>query len=289
MLFGHDENVTSDGTFDSRIYQGAGPTCALRSQQIILRDYGIQIPQRQLVDYAEAHGWFGPDGTPGCYVGNLLDICGVGTHRMYDATVSDLVAELKAGHRVIVSVDSNELWAAPGTREYEFYRNIQNPDHALIVSGLKIDPYNPRKIDVVLTDPGSGDAYISYPLEKFHHAWGDGHFFMVATDEPAPYQYNEVTQMMEPSGFLTEYAVRRFPFDNELREPGTGTAYGALFPHADDGPAIDIDSLSVDVELPDDGPDTPGEDNAGYHHDEWESEAYCCEPAVECEDDDFDC
>lgn len=289
MLFGHDENVTADGTFDSRIYQGSGPTCALRSQQIILRDYGIQIPQQQLVDYAEAHGWFGPDGTPGCYVGNLLETCGVGVHRMYDATVADLVAELKAGHRVIVSVDSNELWAAPGTREYEFYRNIQHPDHALIVSGLKIDPFNPRKVDVVLTDPGSGDAYISYPLEKFHHAWGDGHFFMVATDEPAPYQYNEVTQMMEPSGFLTDYAVRRFPFDNEFRELNVAATCGATLPHVADDPAIDMAGLSVEVELPDDGYDHRDEDDTDFRHDEWETEPCDCDPAGVCEDDDFDC
>lgn len=59
-------------------------------------------------------------------------------------SVYDLINELKEGHRVIVGVDAHELWAEPGTEEYEFYRNLTNADHALIVTSVNIDPANPE-------------------------------------------------------------------------------------------------------------------------------------------------
>ena len=46
------------------------------------------------------------------------------------------------------------------------------------------------------------------------HAWQDSDFYMMATDVPAPYQYNELTREMEFSNFATEYTVAEFPFHN---------------------------------------------------------------------------
>ena len=51
-------------TWDQNIFQGTTPSCAVRCQQIIMRDYGIQIPQEDLMDYAAQKGWYNPeDGT----------------------------------------------------------------------------------------------------------------------------------------------------------------------------------------------------------------------------------
>ena len=214
-IYGHDVNHNED-CFDNAVYQGTQPTCAIRCQQIILRDYGIQIPQDELADYAQAQGWFDGDGTRMGDIGNLLETCGVGVHTSTDNGIEGLMEELNAGHRVVVGVDSNELWAEPGSEAWRFFNSIDNPDHAIIVAGMKIDPDNSANNTVILTDPGRGDAFIEYPMEHFNQAWADAHFFMMATDEPAPYQYNVERGCIEPSNFATDYTVAEFPFHNDF-------------------------------------------------------------------------
>lgn len=215
MLLGHDTNHNED-TFDTSIFQGSSPICAIRSQQIIMRDYGIQIPHDELVAYSAEQGWYDENGTCKSSIGNLLSIRGIGVHTSEDNNIYDLVKELQAGHRVIVGVDSYELWSEPSSKEWKFYNSRNNADHALIVAGLRIDSHKPENNSVVLTDPGRGDVYIEYPMEHFVEAWRDANFYMMATNEPAPYQYNEETHMMELSNFATEYTVAQFPFNNEF-------------------------------------------------------------------------
>lgn len=214
LNFGHDANRTPN-PFDANTTQGNQNTCAVRSQELILRDYGIQIPQAELRDYAQEQGWY-DDGTPFEDIGKLLNTCGVDTHVSYDNNVYDLINELQQGHRVIVAVDANELWAEPGSLKWHFYQMFQDPNHALIVAGVKVDIEDPSKSTVILTDPGRGDAYIEYSMDHFAKSWQDANCYMCATNEPAPYQYNEETQMMELSNFATDYTIAEFPFHNEF-------------------------------------------------------------------------
>lgn len=215
MIIGHDKSA-SNVTFDLYTFQGYEPTCAIRSQQIILRDFGIQIPQDELTEYSERKGWYTNTGTKVSAIGNLLDTCGVSVHCSECNDVNDLIAELKLGHRVIVGVDARELYSEPGSKQWEFFHNLESPDHALIVAGIKIDPDSPDNNSVILTDPGKGDTYIEYPLDHFVGAWGDSHFYMMATDEAAPYQYNEETKCMEYSNFATTFEIQDFPFHNDF-------------------------------------------------------------------------
>ena len=81
----------------------------------------------------------------------------------------------------------------------------QGGNHALIVAGLEVDPKHPENVNVILTDPGSGDLRITYKWSKFHNAWDDSKCTMISTTQPAPYQYNAETCQMEPSGFATDF------------------------------------------------------------------------------------
>lgn len=226
LTFGQDSNRTED-THDSLIDQGHQNTCAVRSQEIIMRDYGIQIPQNELRNYAQEHGWY-DDGTPINAIGNLLNTCGISTHVDYENNVYDLINELQQGHRVIVAVDADELWAKQGSKEWDFYNKLDNPNHALIVAGIKVDTEKPENSTVILTDPGKGDAYIEYNMGHFAQAWQDSNFYMMSTDEPAPYQYNETTHQMEFSNFATDYTVAEFPFHNEFSDIYDMTAINAV-------------------------------------------------------------
>lgn len=201
---------------DENLFQGNQPTCAIRSQEIVLRDFGIQIPQEELIKYASEQGWY-DGGTPMECVGNLLDTCNVSTHRVEGASIYDLINELNAGHRVIVGVDAHEIWEDQGPIGNWLAKHIKDPNHALIVTSLNVDLEDPSKTTVLLTDPGSGEI-IECPYDKYAHAWKDANCFMVATDEAAPYQYNPDTHQMEYSNFATEYSLCEFPFSNEFAD-----------------------------------------------------------------------
>lgn len=221
--YGYEPNH-SESTFDLNIYQGNQPSCAIRSQEIILRDYGISIPQEELIKFATENGWYSPDpengGTPRDATGNILDAMGVETKRYDNANIYDIISELRAGHRVIVSVDANELWIK---NEPSIYRRIfgevsnkiedklddlagiQGANHALIVAGVNVNPKDPSDMKVVLIDSGSGDVCIEYKFSAFQKAWDDSHCHMVTTTQAAPFQYNYMTHQMEPSNFQSDF------------------------------------------------------------------------------------
>lgn len=239
--YGYEPNH-EDSTFDWNIYQGNQPTCAIRSQEIIMRDYGVAIPQEELIAFAQNNGWYDPDpengGTPRDATGNLLDAVGIETKRYDDASIFDIISELRAGHRVIVSVDANELWVKNEPKLYkrifgelsnrlndklDNLNGVQGANHALIVAGVNVNPVNPSDMRVVLIDSGSGDVCIEYSFKDFKKAWDDSHCHMVTTTEPAPYQYNYHTHQMEPSNFSTDFipATVSLPdgLDNEFHLP----------------------------------------------------------------------
>ncbi len=214
-IFGED-GFGSEGGLNPVIYQGNEGVCAIRSQQIILRDYGIDVSLDELKQYAITNGWYDPSpegGTPMWAIGNLLLSCNVSCEQSVDNTVYDLINQLAQGHRVIVGVDANELWAdrnhdvIAGAKEWfkDFFVG-ETPNHALVVAGVDVNPDNPDDVKVILTDPGTGDLRIEYELDDFMDAWKDSQCFMVSTDTPAPLQYDPETGNEVPSNFaIAEY------------------------------------------------------------------------------------
>ncbi|MBL8254379.1 MAG: zf-HC2 domain-containing protein [Candidatus Competibacter sp.] len=187
-------------------------TCAIRCQELILRDFGVSVPEDALRREAATYGWYEPGGgTSPDNVGNLLELHGVPVHRYENATIFNLTSELAQGHKVIVGVDSGELWNAGLLEHVEDQLGLPGADHALLVSG--IDTTDPEQVQVILTDPGSGDVAKVYPLEQFVEAWKDSRCFMVATQEPAPLEFN-------PSMVNFDYAmghlasIGQLPYDD---------------------------------------------------------------------------
>lgn len=260
-IFGED-GFGPDGGLNPVIYQGNEGVCAIRSQQIVLRDYGIDISLDELKQYATENGWYdsSPEGgTPMWAIGNLLLSCNVSCQQSVDNTVYDLINELAQGHRVIVGVDANELWAdrnhdtMDGVKEWfkDFFEG-ETPNHALVVAGVDVNPDDPDDIKVILTDPGTGDLRIEYELDDFMDAWKDSQCFMVSTDTPAPLQYNPETGNEEPSNFaVAEYintnSIPLNPNNVILPEEMAAKCAGA---HYSDGHLnqINIDGEDVDYD-----------------------------------------
>ncbi|MGQ0594131.1 MAG: hypothetical protein ACT4QB_16235 [Gammaproteobacteria bacterium] len=114
--------------------------------------------------------------------GRLLELHGIPCHDQQGATIEQLMAELAQGHKVIVGVDSGEMWGHDDPLE-DFFG--QAADHAIWVTGMDMsDPSDPK---VIVNDSGdpSGAGKV-YDLELFKDAWQDSGFFYVATDNAPP-------------------------------------------------------------------------------------------------------
>lgn len=204
------------------IQQPDDHSCALRSQQIILRDFGIDIPFKDLEKFALENTYYCEDGTPMFDIGNVLQLAGIPVHQAIGQTVYDLTNELAQGHRVIVSVDAYELWDndTVGGKLKNWFNDVfgdQGGNHALIVAGVEVNPEDPSDVKVILTDPGSGDLRIEYPMDQFLDAWSDSNCFMVATNDPAPYQYDPNTGMEVPSNFFVEQHFNQWVAENSYQ------------------------------------------------------------------------
>lgn len=168
------------------IQQQYPDTCAIKSQQLILNEYGIDVNEDQLVQFSYDHGWYNGDGsgTSPEDVGNLLESANIPVTRQADANVFNLVSELSQGHKVIVGVDSGELWDNKFAGWLNDFFNGNTPDHALVVAG--IDTSDPDNVMVIVDDPGTGEYHKAYPLDQFMDAWSDSECYMVSTEIPVP-------------------------------------------------------------------------------------------------------
>ena len=190
-------------------FQGLPDNCAVAAQASIINQFNPDHPlSMDDADYlAFANGWYHPGGgTPPEDVGKLFDLFEIPHHQVDHASVSQLASELQQGHRVIVGVNSSELWDQGPLGEFWNWlikelgldaANFNPADHAVSVTGINVtDPAHPT---VVLND--SGDAHgagIEYPLDRFTDAWRSSDFHYVATDA-AP-----------PSGFVPQFDVGTF-------------------------------------------------------------------------------
>jgi serine/threonine protein kinase len=202
--------------------QSYADTCAIRCQEYILQQFtGMDIPENKLVNEAREHGWYTPGGGTSMQdVGNLLELHGIAVNRYTDANVFHLAHELAEGHKVIIGVESGVLWGQNSTMDsmletiHGHFGLGGGADHAVVVSG--IDTTDPYHVKVIISDPGDGQAVASYPLEQFLHAWEGSHFYMVATQEPAPAHLPEMVHFDYAAGHID--AIADVPYEQLMEQ-----------------------------------------------------------------------
>ena len=171
----------ADVPFDPEVYQFYPDTCAIQSQHIVLKQFGIDVTQNEMIEVAKENGWYvSGHGTPPEYVGKLLEHYGVNVEATEGNNIFNLVNELAQGHQVIVGVDSGEL-VFPEKEIGEDYIVGEMADHALVVVG--VDTSDPDNVKVIVTDPGTGNRQWAYTEEQFMDAWKDSNCMMVSTEQ----------------------------------------------------------------------------------------------------------
>ena len=146
----------------------------------LLGGLGVLLYGFKVLSESIEKGWYvpGQGGTSSMNVGNLLESHGMTVSRFIHASMEDIATALAQGHHVIVGVDSGELWNSGTWETFEDFLNSGGADHALIVSGIQLNPLTAER-EVVLTDPGTGEVAHTYTIDQFLDAWGDSDNFMV--------------------------------------------------------------------------------------------------------------
>lgn len=202
------------------VKQSYPDTCAIKSQQLVLENFGIHISEEQLRAEAIEHGWYSPgSGTPMADVGKLLELHGVGVKQYVNGNIYNVLNELAQGHNVIMGIDSGELWHYGLKEKIEDYiPGIGGADHALIVSGINTE--NPKDVKIIVTDPGTGDLCKEYPIAQFVDAAKDSNFYMVTTEESVPNVfdvYGEGIDHLPIIGNMTyDYFLKNYAFINDI-------------------------------------------------------------------------
>lgn len=183
MSLSDDHNVSFGRLTSEDIQQKYPDTCTIKSQQIILESHDINISEDELVMESIDKGLYvpGQGGTSMMDVGVLLEDHGMTVNRFINASLDDIALELAKGHHVIVGVDSGELWEPGRWENFEDFLNSSGADHALIVSGIQVNPLTSER-EVILTDPGTGEVAQVYTVEQFEDAWDDSSNFMVIAE-----------------------------------------------------------------------------------------------------------
>lgn len=185
--------------------------CAIRAQQMVLRNYGIEVGLEELTELAKNKGWFKEGaGTAFDYVGELLNIYGVESVQMRNAGVYHIMHELSQGHKIIVGVD------APDEADNQ---------HVILVAG--IDTTHPDDLQVIVRDPSNPGQEVRYSSNEFMEHWKNTGCFMVATKQPAPLSSNpEMEHFDYQLGYVRKFAdvayeeiVKRLADDGYLQHP----------------------------------------------------------------------
>lgn len=160
-------------------YQGQTGRCAIYAQKFAIEAItGREIPIEELVAVAEENGWFVPgenEGTVSLNMDKLVEYYGVENEMSFNNDIESLEEALNDGHKVIVSVDSGQIWKG---EENDIFSPETTADHAVEVIGIdRTDPESPM---VVLNDSGTPNGCGELvPLEVFENAWSAGDSQMI--------------------------------------------------------------------------------------------------------------
>ena len=177
----YPEGVSGDPVESMTYWEWQGNTnrCALYSQKFVIEELSPNIDKIDIEEFAtiaKEHGWFTEDGgTTFLNMNNMLNYYGIENEMTFHNSIDDIEKCLNQGGKVIVSIDSKEIW-------YGEDNNIFSPNsssnHAVEVIGIdRTDPEHPM---VILNDSGSPNGRgEKVPLEVFEGAWEDGDCQMI--------------------------------------------------------------------------------------------------------------
>lgn len=166
--------------------------CAIKAQQMVLRNYGVEVSIEELTALARKNGWFVEGkGSAFDFVGELLNHYGVEAVQMRNAGIYHIMHELSQGHKIIVGVDADNEEA--------------QSKHVMLVAG--IDTTDPDNLKVTVKDPSHSEKDQVYDAKDFMQRWNHTGCFMVSTKQAAPLSANpEMANFDYQLGYVRKFA-----------------------------------------------------------------------------------
>ena len=159
--------------------------CDFKCELKILGLAGKNVPQEELASTSRRNYWLRSLGTPLFNMGKLLEKEGFLVNRKYDASINDLIDDLKK-HYVIVVVNGDVLKGINQDVFADDFSFEDNPNHAVLV--LSVDQQNET---VELYNPAEQSNSKQYTLGLFVDAWSESHNYTVTVREKSfPEEYN---------------------------------------------------------------------------------------------------
>ena len=165
-------------------YQVEDGPCAIFAQVMAYENLtGEDVDIDAVIEAAEENGWYDPKtGTTIVDMDEVLNMLGAETEEGMGASLDDIRDCLEDDGRMVVAVDSNEIWCPNGSSEYL----PNNPNHAVEVIGIDYSGEEPM---VIINDSGTPDGHaIQVPASQFMDAWEDSGYAYVEAYAPGDAQ-----------------------------------------------------------------------------------------------------
>lgn len=169
-------------------HQQGSSSCAVVAQISVYEAItGKELSESKACQYVQQQGYFNPEsGTITKDIGKLLNALGLHTEQKFNSKLSDIARALENGDKVIVALDSNEIWNPMHDRAG---LPIEQPTggHAVWVTGM--DPQPDGSIKIILNDSGTSNGKMeAVNVLDFLNAWHDRDNFMLVVDASNPMQ-----------------------------------------------------------------------------------------------------
>jgi hypothetical protein len=168
-------------------YEG---TCGLCSCENVLRSFGLDVTETDIVTFAAQRGLCGTDdpdprqngGTTTEWQAEILTRHGIPASASYGGSMEDLAGNIEQGRGVIVEVDAGVLWERP-----EYSNWLGQPNHAITVTGVARDPMTGDIQGFFINDSGTGKAAQFVDASVMREAWEQAGGQQVVTAENRSY------------------------------------------------------------------------------------------------------
>lgn len=164
--------------------------CDIECEEFVLRQFGIEVTHKSLLDLAYKNCWLREKGMPLYNIGRLLEKNHLSVSRRYGCTVVEMERLLEAGNQLIAVV--NDAYLFP---EGESGGEGLCPNHAVAISAV-----SHARSEIVLFNPSCEDELTAYPLEAFRRAWSQSDNYLVVVNttdkfvyDPSPIALDDVT------------------------------------------------------------------------------------------------
>ena len=164
-------------------------TCGLCSCENILRSFGLDVTETDMVVFAAQRGLCNTDdpdprncgGATPFALADILTRHGIAADTLLNGSLEDLAGNIEQGRGVIIGVNAGVLW------------NDANSDsggpanHAITVTGVARDPMSGEIQGYFINDSGTGKAGQFVDAAVMREAWEEAGGVQVVTAESRPY------------------------------------------------------------------------------------------------------